>query len=438
MAQLAVLSLSLVLVICPSGLRAAHLIDTVAGTGSVGPGTGGFNSDGISATTSRLNYPLGVAVDVAGNIYIGDTYNDRVRRVDAVTGIITTVAGTGTGGYNGDGILATAAQVHDPDGISFDNAGNIYFADGGNHRIRKVDAATGIISTVAGMGTTGYNGDGILATTAQLYAPTDVFVVASGDFYIADCANHRIRKVDAATGIISTVAGNGVWGFSGDGFAATTAEFSCPSGVFVDASGNIYVADSMNNRIRKISNIPPSLSAPVSGPANGLVYADLAYSASATDPDGDQVRLGWDWNGDGVVDEWSGPVAGGTTENRSHKWSTPGTYSVQVKAADEYGAQSAWLSVALVITQGTVRVFPNPFASSKAVRGTVKFEGVPKGGALRVYTSSGQRVWSAVSSGGDIVEWDGRNSAGSRVAPGVYWWIVESQGARQRGKVVIE
>ena len=158
------------------------------------------------------------------------------------TGIISTVAGTGETRYSGDGGLATSAKVYSPFGVAVDASGYIYIADAGNSRIRMVTTSTGKISTVAGNGESGYSGDGVLATSAQLYAPTGVAVDASGNIYIADGENHRIRKVTnpGSSGMISTVAGNGESGYSGDGVLATSAKLSYPLGVAVDASGNIY------------------------------------------------------------------------------------------------------------------------------------------------------------------------------------------------------
>jgi len=225
----------------------AGIINTVAGDG-----TQDYSGDGGAATSAGLFWPAGVAVDTAGNIYIADGNNNRIRKVTASTGVISTVAGDGTAGYNGDGIEATIAELYDPSGVAVDTAGNIYISDLGNSRIRKVTVSTGIISTVAGDGTGGYNGDGITATSAELGNPSGVAVDTAGNIYISDYSNNRIRKVTASTGIISTVAGNGTGGYSGDGGAATSAELYWPHGVAVDAVGNIYIADTSNNRIREV------------------------------------------------------------------------------------------------------------------------------------------------------------------------------------------
>jgi sugar lactone lactonase YvrE len=237
----------------------ANTIVTVAGNGAAG-----YLSDGVAATSTRINSPQGVSVDASGNIYIADTGNNRIRKVTAATGIISTVAGI-SGVYSGlylplgDGGQAKDAQINGPRGVSVDAYGNIYIADTGNHRIRLVKAATGIISTVAGISGVYIGpylplGDGGQATAAQLNSPQGVSVDASGNIYIADTGNHRIRLVTAATGIISTVAGNGTAGYLSDGVAATSTSINSPQGVSVDASGNIYIADTGNHRLRIVNH----------------------------------------------------------------------------------------------------------------------------------------------------------------------------------------
>ena len=222
-------------------------ITTIAGTGE-----SGFNQDGGPATQAQLYYPEDVAVDGAGDIYIADTNNRRIRRVDATTGTITTVAGTGVQGHGGDGGPATQAQLYFPAGVAVDGAGNIYIGDSRNHRIRKVDATTGTITTIAGTGAPGSSADGDLAIQAQLNLPYGVAVDGTGNVYIADANNHSIRRVDATTRTITTIAGTGVYGFSGDGGLARQAQLYSPTGVAVDGAGNVYIADGSNDRIRKV------------------------------------------------------------------------------------------------------------------------------------------------------------------------------------------
>ena len=231
-----------------------------------GDGTRGYKGDGGLATSAGLNTPYGVAVDASGNIYIADTNSNRIRLVTKSTGIITTVAGDGSISYSGDGGLATSAGLYYPYGVAVDASGNIYIADTVNGRVRLVTKSTGIITTVAGDGTTDYKGDGGLATSAGLYTPYGVAVDASGNIYIADINSNRIRLVTKSTGIITTVAGDGTLGYKGDGGLATSASLYYPFGVAVDASGNIYIVDTNNNRIRLVNpkastaSLAPSLS----------------------------------------------------------------------------------------------------------------------------------------------------------------------------------
>jgi uncharacterized protein (TIGR03437 family) len=232
-------------------ISAGGAVVTVAGSGS-----SSFYGDGGPAISAQLYAPEGVAVDGGGNLYIADGTN-HVRKV-APNGIIVTVAGVGQAGFAGDGGPAISAQLSSPQGLASDAAGNLYVADGGNNRVRKI-TPLGIISTVAGNGQAGYSGDGGVATSAQLNNPIGVAVDAAGTLYIADTWNYRIRAV-SPTGTIRTVAGTGVLGFSGDGGPATGAELAGPSGIAVDSGGNLYIVDSSilslmeysNQRIRKV------------------------------------------------------------------------------------------------------------------------------------------------------------------------------------------
>ena len=221
------------------------IITTVAGS------TCGFGGDGGPATQGQLYCPSNVVVDASGNLYIADSDNNRIRKVDT-NGIITTVAGNGQWAYSGDGGPATGASVS-VNGVALDASGNLYIADDGNNRIRKVDT-NGIITTIAGNGVRGYEGDGGPATEAKLYRPLSVAVDASGNLYIADDGNNCIRKVDT-NGIITTIAGNGIEGYGGDDGPAILAQLRYPSGVTTDAFGNLYIADQGNHRIRLVKDI---------------------------------------------------------------------------------------------------------------------------------------------------------------------------------------
>ena len=216
----------------------------------VGNGTGEYSGDGGPATSAGLNSPYGITLDSSGNLYIADASNNRIRKVDPA-GVITTVAGNGTAGFSGDNGPATSASLKTPQGVAVDASGNLYIADSSNYRIRKVDTS-GIITTFAGNGNYLFSGDGGPAISAGLFAPRGVAVDPSGNIIIADTGHYRIRKVDTS-GIISTVAGNGTAAYSGDGGPAVSASFISPWGVAV-ASGNIYVADSSNDRIRMVDS----------------------------------------------------------------------------------------------------------------------------------------------------------------------------------------
>lgn len=221
----------------------AGIVTTVAGTGEQG-----FAGDGGPATGAQLDSPAGVAVNVAGDIYIADTHNQRIRKVSG--GTITTIAGTGVAGFSGDNGAAASAQLSNPTALALDSSGNLYIADTDNHRIRKISGTT--ITTVAGNGEQAFSGDGASATAAGIDSPNGVAVDAAGKIYIGDTRNQRVRVVDA-TGMISTLAGNGSKAYGGDGGAAAGASLARPRGLSVDAQGNIYIADSDNNRIRVIA-----------------------------------------------------------------------------------------------------------------------------------------------------------------------------------------
>ena len=220
------------------------VIYTIAGNGTIySSGDGGF------ATDAGIFHPSSVACDGLGNVYIADTYYHRVRKIDT-DGYITTIAGTGFPGYNGDGGQARDATLYSPIGLSVDNNNNIYIADNGNNRIRKV-GTDGIISTVAGNGEASFSGDGGLATSASMNQPVFVCTDKNNTLYFIDYANNRIRKVDQS-GTITTIAGTGSAGFSGDGGLAINATINSPWGLAVDANNNVFIADRLNNRIRKI------------------------------------------------------------------------------------------------------------------------------------------------------------------------------------------
>ena len=222
------------------------IITTVAGVG----GYRGYSGDGGQATLAKLNYPCGIAVDSRGNIIFADAFNYRIRKIDSTSGIITTVAGTGISGYSGDGGPATAAKICCALDIAVDRSDCIYVANYFSHRIRKIDAA-GIITTVAGTGASGFGGDGGQATNAALSYPNALTADSSGNVYFIDSNNYRIRKI-TAEGVIATVAGNGLEGFAGDNGPATDASIGYANGIAADAAGAFYFSDAL--RVRKVSD----------------------------------------------------------------------------------------------------------------------------------------------------------------------------------------
>ncbi|HEV2014013.1 MAG TPA: hypothetical protein VGR77_09060 [Candidatus Dormibacteraeota bacterium] len=215
------------------------VITTIVGSGPIGAGAGGFGGDGGAAKQAQLNAPVSILFDGHGNLYIGDRDNGAIRKVDP-RGIITTIAGTGRRGYSGDRGPATRAQLDQPEGMVFDAAGNLLFADSANNRIRKIDTH-GIITTIAGTGVAGYSGDGGPTTEAEMQ-PDDVVFDPAGNLYIAEFNDHVVRMVDMK-GIIRTIAGTGKAGCSGYGGAATKAQLTSPLSPVLDSIGNLYITD---------------------------------------------------------------------------------------------------------------------------------------------------------------------------------------------------
>jgi PKD repeat protein len=297
------------------------VISTVAGTGTLG-----FSGDGGPATAAELAYPLGLAVDRQGNLYIADYGAQRVRKV-STAGVISTVAGTGTPGSAGDGGPATAAQLNTPIAVAVDAQGSLYIADSGNNRIRKV--MNGTISTVAGTGTAGFTGDGGEATAAQLNGPAGVVVGPSGTLYIVDKGNQRVRKV--ANGTISTVAGTGAEGSFGDGDPASGAQLNWPHGVALDGRGDLYVVELYGQRVREIENRAPAASFSVSKTGGRAPLAVSFDGSASSDPDGQVSLYAWSF-GDGATAV--GPTA-------AHVYTKPGTYKSVLTVTDDGGATSA-------------------------------------------------------------------------------------------------
>ena len=291
-------------------------ISTVAGTGRPG-----FSGDGGPAVEAQVSQPQSLALDAVGNLYITDRNNHRIRKVDPM-GNISTVAGTGEFGFSGDGGPAVEAQLARPYSVAFDAAGNLYIADRNNQRIRKVDSM-GNITTVAGTGERGFSGDGGPALEAQLSFPFDLALDTEGNLFIADTGNHRIRKVDSM-GNISTVAGTGEPGFSGDGGPALEAQINSPYSVALDAAGNLFLADRFNSRIRKVNS-------------DGIIATIAGTGAVGSAGDGGPAVDAELYHPQGVaVDLWGNVYIGDSGNNRIRRVDWSGNIST-VSGSGEWG-----------------------------------------------------------------------------------------------------
>ena len=278
------------------------IITTVVGSCTSSSCAGSFGGDGGLASAAGLNHPEGLAFDTEGNLYIADTGNNRIRKVDG-NGIITTVAGNGLAGFAGDGSTATSAELSSPSAVTVDGAGNLYindgvagnnyFPDSGNHRIRRVDAS-GIITTIVGNGSAGFSGDAGLAIDAQLNYPSGLAVDGSGNLFIADRGNMRIRMIGTDEKI-TTVAGNGWHGVIGDGNTASLAMLDSPRGLAIDTAGNLYISDTLDDRVRKVDagGIITTVAGMGDNPAvSGSRDGELASGAQINSPEGIAVDAG--------------------------------------------------------------------------------------------------------------------------------------------------
>ena len=265
-----------------SVLRVDAITDVV--TTAAGNGSYSSTGDGLPATQAGIAEPYGIALDANDNLFISDASGHRIRRVDAATGIISTVAGSGVQGYLGDGGPATSARLSTPIGIALSQTGDLYIAEIENNVIRRVDHATGYINTVAGNGIPGFTGDNLPATQTSLNFPWGVALDAAGNLYIGDRSNNRVRRVDALSGLMTTVAGTGTAGFSGDGGSATQAMLRTPRGILVDPSGGIIVADSANNRVRRVDAVTQNIETVAGTTAGASPDGTVAINARLRNP----------------------------------------------------------------------------------------------------------------------------------------------------------
>ena len=273
-----------VLGVCALALAAFGFGQTVTTT------AGGYVGDGGPATSAAIIFPHGLARDSSGNIYVSDVYGQRIRKITRA-GKISTYAGTGISGYNGDGMVASKTQISYPSGLTFDPAGNLVFADGGNSRVRKIDRTTTLVSTIAGDGTFGYTGDGGPATSAELGQPWGLLYDSSKNLYISDVGDNVVRIVNSG-GTINTFAGDGVAGFSGDGGPAIKAELNIPSGLAIDAGKNVYIADRLNHRVRKVDTTGTITTFAGDGNTGYSGDGGPATSAAIGNPRGLKVKSG--------------------------------------------------------------------------------------------------------------------------------------------------
>lgn len=267
---------------------ANHVIRKVDTTGHittvVGTGTQGYDGDNFPATSALLDSPQGLAVD-ASSLYIADTHNHRIRKVDLASGIILTIAGSSVSGSAGDNGPAAAATLDRPVSLALDGAGHLFFADAGSHRIRRIDANTHVITTVAGAGIQGYDRDNGSAVFTLLDSPQGIALDEEGNLYLADTHNHRVRRIDASTGIITTIAGTGAFGFSGDSAPSRAASLALPQGLSVDSQGNVYLADTANHRVRRIDGGSGVITTIAGDGTQGFAgTGDVPTSASLSSP----------------------------------------------------------------------------------------------------------------------------------------------------------
>jgi len=364
-------------------------------------GNSGYSGDGGLADSATVTNPIGVCMDTAGNLYVTDVYYDVIRMVNT-EGFISTICGSGMGGYGGDNGPGVSAQLNKPHGAFPDSKGNLYIADYENHRIRRLNLATGIISTFAGTGTSGPATDNVQATASQISYPSSVCTDRYDNVYFAEHGNHRIRKVDAVTGIITTVAGNGSQDYLGDGNVAVQAALNQPNGVYVDNYGFIYISDYGNNVVRAVS--PQGIIATIAG----------VFDSSG-------------WSGDGgaaIQATFQGPTAV-CVDNAGNIYIADGDNSL-IRRVTPIKFPNAGIGQT---GMPSLRIYPNPAANG---RFTVCLPGSLQVASVTVTNAIGRCVYAGQINGSigtiDI----------SREGPGMYYLQTVTPGGSFLSKIVVE
>jgi hypothetical protein len=428
----------------------SQIISTIAGNG-----TGAYSGDGGPAISAELYMPWGIAVDKNGNVYISDNANNAIRKINVSTGIISTIAGNGSSGFGGDGGPATSAELYWPSGVSLDDSGNVYISDWHNSRIRKVTTSTGNISTIAGNGTNGYAGDGGSAINAELYNPYGLSVDGFGNVYIADTYNSRIRKITVSTGIISTIAGNGAVGYAGDGGAATLAELDSPKGVYVDSIGNVYFADENNNAIREISVLTGKINTIAgTGIFGSSGDGGVATSAELANPTG--VYL--DRQGNIFIADWDNDVVREINAATGKIYTVAGQYNSYGFSGDGAAAASAQLRQPVsVCTDGSGNLYIVDSENNRIRKVSISGSGIVEFGTLKneinIYPNpatltmnitgvSGKVTLKIYDVLGDLVAQEEAESNillnTSQLPQGVYTLVIENKESMAVRKIVIE